>query len=97
MVQREKGIFKIFKKKHIHEQTAQAEMQACINYIYNYTEIHGVRETSRRLEETGFKINPSVLSQIRQGNTESLARFDYIANLAEAISSLGIGESEKKV
>ena len=94
MVQREKGIFKIFKKKHIHEQTAQAEMQACINYIYNYTEIHGVRETTRRLNNTGYRISAPTISEVR--NNISDYGYNGIIELAEAISKLEREESEKK-
>lgn len=89
-------IFNLFKNKQKREEQEKLEAESYIQYIYEFTEINGVRETARRLEDNGFKINPSVLSQIRQGNTESLARFDYIANLAEAISNLGISEIEKK-
>ena len=87
-------IFNLFKNKQKREEQEKSELESYIQYIYEFTEIHGVRETARRLEDSGRKTNPTAISQIRNGITEDYG-FDYIASLAEAISNLGIGINEK--
>lgn len=88
-------IFNLFKNKQKREEQEKSEVESYIQYIYEFTEINGVRETARRLEENGRKTNATAISQIRNGITEDYG-FDYIAGLAEAISNLGVTESEKK-
>lgn len=89
-------IFNLFKKSNERREQESKEKESYMNFIYEYTEIHGVRETARRLEENGFKIDPSALSKIRNGIVEHYG-FYYISDLAQAIGNLGAGQNEKKV
>jgi len=88
------SIFKIFKSKKQREEEEQTQIKSCIDFIYEYTEIHGVRETTRKLNEIGYKISAPTISEIRNGNSDY--GFNGIVELAEAISNLGIGGNEKK-
>lgn len=86
-------IFQMFKKMEKRQQELEEvqkkELEACMNFIYDYTEIHGVRETARRVG-----VSHGMISHIRNGNTEYYG-FDSIANLAKAIGNLS-EETEKK-
>ena len=88
------NILNIFKtsdarKKQIEEHEKK-EIESYINFIYEFTEIHGVRETARKLD-----ISHATLSQIRNGHIEGY-NYDTIRKFAESISNLGMGENEKK-
>ena len=84
-------ILQLFKRTEERREQESEEREAYVKYILEYTELNGVRETARRLEEAGFKMSHAILSEIR--NEKGNYTLDYIANLANAISQL---KSEKK-
>lgn len=87
-------IFQLFMKTEKRQQELaeiqKTELEAYIKFIYDYTEIHGVRETARRLG-----VSHTTISQIRNGQLSDYG-FDYIANLARSIGNLSGTENEKK-
>lgn len=72
------------------QQERSNEIMLYINFIYDYTEINGVRETARRLG-----VSHATLSQIRNNHIEAY-NYETIKKFAESISKLGNYEAEKK-
>ena len=60
-------LMQLFKKTEKREEIEKEEYEGYVKYIYDYTELNGVRETVRRLDDNGFKIGVSSLSEIRNG------------------------------
>ena len=87
-------LMQLFKKTEKLEEIESEVFEGYVKYIYDYTETHGVRETARRLEESGFNISHAKISQIRNGSSDY--NIGYITKLAKAISELENDENKKK-
>lgn len=58
----------LFKKDDKRQQLEEEVRNGCIEFIKNYTDINGVRETSRRLDDIGFTISYATISEMRNGS-----------------------------
>lgn len=82
-----KDIFKTTEKRRSLESKERKEY---VEFIYRYTETHGVRETVRRLDDIGYSIGKTTLSEMRHGSEKYDA--DALHEVVKAIQSL----NEKK-
>lgn len=87
-------LLQLFKKTEKRREQENEERNAYINFIIDYTNTHGVRETARRLEDAGFKISHGTISEIR--NFTDKYDTEWIADLARSISELENEEKNKK-
>lgn len=74
-------------KKDDQRQQLEGEVRSgCIQFIYDYTETHGVRETARQLEEIGYKISYATISEMRNGSNKYDA--DSLQEVVRSIQKL---------
>ena len=89
-------LMQLFKKTEKREEIEKEEYEGYVKYIYDYTELNGVRDTARKLTENGFNITHSYLSNIRNGKIDNHVGLDYLVNLVKFISELENEENKKK-